>query len=635
MSSIDKYVEGEARSCNPHVRVVNSGGMIKGYIGGNLVFSIADRYGYLSDSERSTIRNSIHEYEAEEQERIRREQIRIENERIAARNALKSAVVATKNNIRESYTNAQRLSMETAASLSVASDLDSLKKYNISSYIERAQTLEKKLKSCTEKLDSEYRAKVQEIESFERSIRDDSNRQTYIQQQDSLKRIHINFTSVEFPVSEIEQLKLEIEKLKEAISQIENIEKELKKINQDGLIGSIAASALKEIKEFNISSLDDVNKLLLRVQEHLAEIRNLKFQQQSKERSDQIALLNGILKTCAQLREYLISQPYESTNNRSEIVETANRVLGIYSELDTADYTTCSKEKIKEAYELVQEVLVGAASDEQTLEHLRRMLEEGFIYKRDDQLQADNYADYLKKYNELIERGVALEEIEAFDPANYEEQKKRLNAQLLGLDVQEGVNRTRTSFMMAWKVMEDMGYRLLYHNMGGEGSDALACEGIFVRPGCEGVVWQIVASDCNISRKIIGVERTTGMSTSIKRIREVAEIAEHDGEVQEFFERYAEEGGGQLEVTTDVYTDSPDCEQAIQANGCFKLTEEGEQCMDKLVQTEDASERKKWSTRLGAGQVQTRADTSGAPRSIREEESRRADARIAAQRAKK
>lgn len=635
MSSIDKYVEGEARSCNPHVNVVNSGGMIRGYIGGNLIFSIADRYGYLSDSERSTIRDSIREFEAEEQERERREQIRIENERIAARNTLKSALVAKKNEIRESFTTAQRLSKETADSLSITTILDSLKKYNISSYLERAQLLERKLKSCIEKLDDEYRAKLQEIESIERSIRDDSNRQTYIQQQDSLKRIHVNFTSVEFPVSEIDQLKFEIEKLREAISQIENIEKELSKISQDGLIGSIADAALKEIRQFNISSLDDVNKLLLRVQEHLAEIRNLKFQQQSKERSDQIALLNGILKSCAQLREYLISQPYEASNNRNEIVATANRVLGIYSELDTADYTICSKEKISEAYELVQEVLAGSASDEQTLEHLRRLLEEGFIYRRDDQLQADNYADYLKKYKELIERGVAIEEVEAFDPANYEEQKKRFNEKLLGLDVQEGINRTRTSFMMAWKVMEDMGYRLLYHNMGSEGSDALACEGIFVKPGCEGVVWQIVASDCNIRRKIIGVERTNGMSTSIKRIREVAEMVERDGEVQEFFERYAEEGGGQLEVTTDVYTDSPDCEQAIQANGCFKLTEEGEQCMDKLVQTEDASERKKWSTRLGMGQDQTYSNTNGVSRSIREEESRKADARIVAQRAKK
>lgn len=634
MSSIDKYVEGEARSCNPRVSVSKSGGMIIGRIGGEVVFKIADRYGYLSDSERSTIRNSIHEYEAEEQERIRREQIRIENERVAARNALRSSIVATKNKIRESYSNAQRVSQEVASSLSVMSVLDSLKKYSISSYIERAQSLDRKLKSCVERLDGEYRTKMQEVESLERTIREDSARQTYIQQQDSLKKIHVNFTNVEFPVSEIEQLKFEIEKLKEAITQIESIEKELSKVANDGLIGSIATSALKEIRQFNISSLDDVNKLLIRVQEHLGEIRNLKFQQQSKERSDQIALLNGILKSCSQLREYLISQPYEATNNRSEMVEIANRVLGIYSELDTAAYSTCSKEKIKEAYELVQEVLVGSVSNTQTLEHLKRLLEEGFVFKRDDQLQADNYADYQKKFNEMIERGVPIEEIEPFDTINYAEQKKRLNEKLLGLDVQEGINRTRTSFIMAWKVMEDMGYRLLYQNMGGEGADALACEGIFVKPGCEGVVWQVVASDCNITRKIIGVERTSGLSTSIQRVREVAEISERDGEVREFFERYAEEGGGELAVTTDVYTDSPECEQAIQSNGCFKLSEDGEHYLDELVATDDENAKKKWRSRLRAEEG-TPVQTHGVSRSVREQESRSANSRITAQRAKK
>ena len=214
------------------------------------------------------------------------------------------------------------------------------------------------------------------------------------------------------------------------------------------------------------------------------------------------------------------------------------------------------------------------------------------------------------------------------------EQKKRLNEKLLGLDVQEGINRTRTSFIMAWKVMEDMGYRLLYQNMGGEGADALACEGIFVKPGCEGVVWQVVASDCNITRKIIGVERTSGLSTSIQRVREVAEISERDGEVREFFERYAEEGGGELAVTTDVYTDSPECEQAIQSNGCFKLSEDGEHYLDELVATDDENAKKKWRSRLRAEEG-TPVQTHGVSRSVREQESRSANSRITAQRAKK
>ena len=59
MSSIDKYVEGEARSCNPRVHVYKRFGQIVGEIDGHTVFSISDRYGYLSDSERNTIHSSI------------------------------------------------------------------------------------------------------------------------------------------------------------------------------------------------------------------------------------------------------------------------------------------------------------------------------------------------------------------------------------------------------------------------------------------------------------------------------------------------------------------------------------------------------------------------------------------------
>ena len=635
MSSIDKYVEGEARSFNPRVRVVNDGVRIKGYIEGNLVFSIADRYGYLSSSERSIIKNSIKEYEAEEQERIRREQIRIENERIAARNELKSEVLAIKKNIRELYLSAQQQCQEISGLMSNMEVFDSLNKYNLSPYAERAQILNRKVKNCIEKIDNEYRTKIQEVETIEKAISDDSTKQKYIQQRDSLKKINFNITNVMFPITEIEHFKFEIEKLKEAIAQIEIIENELNRVANDGLIGAIATSALKEIKQFSIGSLEDINKLITRVQEKLGEIRNLKFQKQSKEISNQISLLNGILKSCSQLREYLIIQPYEATNNRSAIIEMANRVLGVYSELDAAVYTTCDRGKIKEVYELAQNVLVGYSSDNHTLEHLKQLLEDAAVYKREDQLQASNYSDYLKKVDELCNKGVPVDEMETFDPLNYMGQKKRLNEQLLNLDIQEGISRTRTSFMLAWKVMEDMGYRLLYQNMGSDGADALACEGVFVKPGCEGVVWQIVASDCNINRKLIGIKRTNGLATSIERVREVAEITERSGEDHEFYERYAAEGGGELTVKTDVYVDSPNSEKTIQSNGCFELSEEGERCFNLLVKTDNIGEKMKWETRLSATHNQTMGQTKGMSSSLREQEYRKTSNNIGAQRAKK
>ncbi|MGN0813406.1 MAG: hypothetical protein ACI4MQ_07860 [Candidatus Coproplasma sp.] len=636
MSSIDKYVEGEARSINPNVRVEKIGSHIYGYMNGTRIFSIADRYGYLDDTERSTIRDAIKAYEAEQAERERRERIRLENERIAALNALKSSIAGVKNRLLEAYNNAQRLCSQTDSSLNgVASVLNSLNSYNISAYFERGKTLKAKSESGKARLESRYRTSLSEVGRIERSISDGQSTEKCISQRNELRWINFNVSSADLPNAEIEQFKGEVLKLKEALTQVKLIETELNKVKRDGLAGSIAASALKEIKQYEIRSLEDVNALLLAVQNHLVEIQNASFQQQSKERSDQIELLNGILKSCSYCREYVINQNYEAVDNRVEIVKTASSVLGMYSELDTAAYTTCSREKIKEAYELTQSVLIGSASDVQTLEHLKRLQEEGAIYKRDDILQADNYADYLKKQKELIERGVSLEEIEAFNPIDYSKQLDRLNEQLLGLDVQEEVDKTRTSFIMAWKAMEDMGYRMLYHNMGGEGADALACEGVFVIPGCEGVVCQVVVSGTKVIRRIIGVERVNGMTTPIQRVLEVAKQLELDGEVEEFFNRYSEEGGGELTVLTDVYSDDENSEQAINDNGCFLLTEEGERCFDKLVKTDDAKAKEKWRSRVSTGQIQTTVEGKGTSRDMRDDRSKQAYDTLVHQRAKK
>ena len=636
MSSIDKYVAGEARSCNPRVSVVNSNGVIKGYIGGQLVFSITDRVGYLDDSERRIIHQGISMYEAEERERQRRERERIENERRAALSQLKSAVVTTKSRIRESYDSAQKSWKKVADSMSVASTLDSLKAYNVSAYEEKAKSLDKKIKDSVSQLDSEYSSKLREVEAVERSIRDDFDKQTSTLKQQTLQNIRPNFTSVKFPVAEIDKFKAEVGKLADALAQVQGIEKEFAKIERDGLVGSIAASALTEIRQLPITSLQDIDDMLARMQQHLAEIRDIQFKQQSKNRSSQIALLNGMLQSCAQAREYVVSQPYKAADFRADIVRKANNVLEEYSKLDTAAYTTCSRNKITEVYELVQDIMVSPVADERTLEHLNKLLDEAAKYRRDDQLQADNYADYLKKRDEMIERGIALDDIQAFNPTKYEAQKKQLNQQLLELDVKEGVDESRVSFIMASKVMEDMGYHMLYQNMGGEGSDALACEGIFVMPGCEGVVCQVVASGCNISRKTIGVTRTNGASTSVQRVKEVAEIVERNGEINEFFSRYSDEGGGYVQVTKDVYVDDPNCEQAIEANGCFKLTAEGEKIFDRLVQTGTDEQKRKWGTRLGATQTQARvAAFDGEASKARQEEARRFHTQLQQARAKK
>ncbi len=632
MSSIDKYVEGEARSYNPRVHVYKRLGQIVGEIDGRTVFSIADRYGYLNDSERNIIHSSIMEYEEEERERQRREQERLENERKATRDNLKASLVSAKNNLNRSFSDAQRIITETESSMDFASTLNSLKDFNISEYEDRTHALEKKIKDCRSRIESEYQSRLKSIEAIH--INENDTIQTYLSQAETLRRISTNLTNSDLPISEIEQLKTEFRRLKETLSEINKIAGQLESLKSDGLIGEIVSDAIREIHQYRIASIDDVETVLVKIQGRLAEIRSIAFDHKAEEHHIQIAMLNGALKACTQLREYIVKQPYKAASHRAKVIELANKVLGAYSELEVAEYSTCSREKFNQVYSLIQEIIMGSASDEKTVDLLKSLLDEYAIYKRDDDIQADNYKNYLAKVQELVEHGIAASEIEAFDPHKYEEQKQRLNKKLLNLDIEEAISRSRTSLMIACKAMEEMGYKLLHCDFGSvdevdgvitQNEEALACEAIFVRPGCEGVVWQVVASDCGITRKVIGVERHNGMSTSIARIQEVAKKIETNGEIEEFFGRYSEAGGGVISVQAAIDTDTNGSEEAIQRNGSFKLSKDKEETFDCLVASGSEQDKAQWASKIKSGEQVTNIKTADSAASRTKEASRTAN----------
>ena len=72
MSSIDKDCITHAQRIDSRVRVTNSGGRIIGRINGQVVFNIADRYGYANDSEKREIERGVRAYLADEAEERRR-----------------------------------------------------------------------------------------------------------------------------------------------------------------------------------------------------------------------------------------------------------------------------------------------------------------------------------------------------------------------------------------------------------------------------------------------------------------------------------------------------------------------------------------------------------------------------------
>lgn len=604
MSSIDKYVEGEARSINPRIVVKNEHGSINGYIDGRKVFSIADRYGYLNDSERRIIKNSLNQYEEEEKERIRLEAIRIENERVEARTRLRDKVKSARSNLNSAYSSAKIICEQVKKEADFSEELGRLSQFDISSYMEKVRKISTLIDENVKIIENDYKERVKELETLDRTIHNDSNITIYRSQEKQLDQIRVTLRAVAMPFEKIAELRLELNQIISLMDEVVVLEKKLEQIENDGVIGQIAANALKEIHQTSIKSIADVESLIHRINESVSKIDEIQFSAQTQKLKEQISILKGISKSCSELNAGIRSfsmKNYKATSYREEIIKLADKVQRIYEEIETAEYTTCSKETIIRVSSVLQEIVMSEKCNKETLDLLQKIYDEGVEIQREDAQCLEDYLDYKKKIEELMDK----ETIEAFDAKNYATQKNRLNSLLLKQDLNLSKSQTQATFLMACQAMEEMGYKMLSSDWGlSESSDdeetaskkGLACEAIFVIPGCEGVVFQVVASDCGVVRHLVGIQRENGMRTSVERVKEVARKIEETGEITRYFGIFSELGGGRLSLQDGaVDSDSENCESIIQEMGSYIFSsKEEEDFFNKLVELGSNAEKEKW-----------------------------------------
>lgn len=599
MSSIDKYVIQEAKRQNPNVQVVNSAGRIVGRINGQVVFNIADRYGYLSSSESLAIQSGIKAYElAQERERQRLEAERLERERRrkAAYNALVNNVQRAKNSFETAYESAKRAYEKTRPDFSDL--LKKLDKYNVEAFKEKAQDINRKFDVSRQLIDERYQQRLQEINRISGSLNSEMSQTSIDQKSSELNRININFNDIQFPREAVNTLSQELTQIQTVFTEIEGLENNLLKYENDGIMGAIITKAVAEIHNQKITSLADVNGLLGQVQAAVSEAKNAAFSAKIDKSNERIAVLDAVSASCIHIREIVNSSTYKENDFSIEIAQEANAVNEIYSDLFNAEYSTCSKEDSESVCNEIQEILMSGASDEKTLLHLRSLRESGKSYKNADRALETEYADYQSKRDELIAAGVDESDIEAFDLKNYSAQCKRLNKELLKQDIENAKSGARISFLTANEIMEQNGYKLLYTQMTGEGeSGSLACQGVYARPGCPGVVWQVITTNESVHRSIIGIQRADGSATLTDRVKEVAEIEERENSVVNFLQEYNKYNSIQGFVeTVDVAT--PNSTETIEKNGCFKLTKEGEEVYDSIIAAGSTEEKNKWRTRM-------------------------------------
>lgn len=603
MSSIDKYVEEYAKDINPKVKVTNQNGEIKGTINGEVVFRMPDRIGYLHSSDESIIdagfrlykrRHDEEERRRLEEERRRREEEarRLEEQRKAEYNRFISIIESKKNEIKKAEESA--LNELNKKKIEISNINVSINGYNLKRLEERKSYLIFNTEQEEQNLKRAFNDKIVSLDELRKlnpsadinTIKNSIHRANNIS---SFVNHNFNNQNISDLINDYNNIKnaiVELEKVKIDINKFSNIDKELVSIT------------LKEIENFEIATTKDVDKLISIVKGNIESIKDKQFNSELKEASNNIKALDGILKTCNYIRDYVINQNYEKHDFSKEINELIDRVLNAYNELKNNEYTTCSESKFEAVYSQIQKIISSGNNDELSLNLLKELYRDYKEIKSNDELLLNDFDQYKELLDELNKNNISTLDYEEFDVGNSKEQIRNIKSILEKKDYEKANARTIVKFVNACKVMEEMGYKMVYYNTGNENDEVIACEAFYAIPGCEGVGYKIVTSDIAIGRKLCGITRnSTGLSTSNKRVLEVARVLDQKEEPMEFLKRYYEESGeAQLEVKNAVESYTNNCEEFIEE--AFVLNDIGEKTFDNIVSSGTIEQRRMFETNI-------------------------------------
>jgi len=604
MSSIDKGVRRVAKDIDPRVVVTNVFGRITGTINGRVVFSIADRYGYVDSRESKIIADGINAFNEAEEENRRREAERLENERRAAMAEARREAANARTRLKTAYDVAISSYDKAAAGAKFSGDIKKIDiGYDVSAYKDRAAQIEAAVARGRKEIEREYQAKLAEIDTLEKSITDTLDTGTYNSKTSAARRIGAKLTDVRVPIKQIQDLREEIDKLSRALADINLVKGQLKRITSSPK----AERIIKEVEMFKITSVGDVDALAGKLNALIVEIKDEEYAKQSAKNADMISALEGALSVCVRIKKYVIESNYEAYDNSEEVKRLVAQVSERYAELEAAEFSTCSQNELMSVYKLIGEIINSGESGENIVSRLGELIDKADVYHKQDRALAPAYNRYKNIKTELLKDGIPEEEIGAFDPENPAEQVEKLTELLYKGERGRAVSRTRMNFYAACRAMEEMGYKALHHSIGLEENedDALLCEAVYVIPGCQGVVYRVSASDESVNRSLVGILRErTNMQTPHERVKEVAAIMEADGEGIAFLRKFAEITGEVPEIESAVDVDTDGADAIVKETPAFVLDENvGEEIYNAAVEVEDKAVKEKWQTKKSAAPI--------------------------------
>lgn len=592
MSSIDKGVENVARGCDPSARVVRSGDKLMVKVNGVTVVTLADRYGYINESERAAIERGIRNYHVEQRRRDEEERRRREEEERRRREeerrrleAERRRAVAALNREKQNAAALVDASVKAAeeAAKNMRKKLDALALdgggHDVSKFNAEIAEASKKADAELARVRTKAARLKREIAGFDAT----QTKEAY----DATAKLKGMDKSVACDLSDCgyDRIKREREALKAALDALAQVEERMASIAAGNGAAARVADMIAKIRGAKIACAADAEKLAADLSGRMAALRSELYDDATS------ALRAEIDEICGRLEDRSVWRSDESvvyTRSHSverEVKENAERTIDEYTRLVEADYTVCDRDKALGAIEYAKRVLAEQGDDAADRDALRALIDEAGEYSRRDGELRKHYDDYLDLRGMLEERGELTENLSEFDVFDHETQRNKMIEKLVRLDVEDFAEQTEVAYMAACRVMIDLGFKMLACDQ----SDGAAYEAIFVKEGRNGAAWQIVAEGDRVTRRLVGIRRANGDVSSVDSRMAAALADEEAGDDIEFVRRLAELSD-RTALTGAVSTGDDGSREAIEKNGVFALeSEDAEREYDRLVGGETAS----------------------------------------------
>lgn len=588
MSSIDKSVRWEAQRHDSRVRVVNTLGRIKGYIGGEKIFDIADRYGYMNESERRIVSNSIQEYkriEARLEEERRR---RAEEERKAALESARLALEEKSKEVQAAVGRARSAVADARTRLeSTAEKLNAIRSdgVNLSTAQQLVQSTRQMLSSALNEAEEKGRAGLQALQRYRTTAittTEDANRR--LRAISALKTEAVNVRSIGEANAAISRLSDILPLVTEVLGLAQKLRAAQAGSEEESLV---IKDALAEIGRTDISGLQAVEALKKSVANYVARLRRLSEQQKEKQVLDRLAELEAdMLSFNTRAETFSQSGHYSVHSYAGQIGQECTESEKLQEEISKFEYTGTSREELSQLSERLEKILLSGASDEVTYENAqfcRRRLEE--ILARARSCEAA-YAEYKARTERILSYGAEREEIPAFR----ERDTEALFGQMQALERDARTRHEQTVMLTkrfsVERIMTECGFSLFKREQCG--TDYI--EEVFVREGMREAAYHVlILPNGTVSLGITGIRRGDRVQTRPEKVAECARQLREGGVISEIAEKF-KETGGMITYALDDDADPRAVLAGLENTGYVYLSEEEEREFDAATAAQKAEQ---------------------------------------------